>query len=168
MKDVALSDTKNQTEKNQTTMILKTIFAFCSLAFLFFGITGKSHNVANLYRGIFFLSFPLAIDLFELWQATENCSMLHAVWHLSALALSTISGLVALVVPFAAITTDNQFCIDHINRNEKWGLSLLFLFFLAVAYISKIIVRDFSGVFKLKEKLRKEVRPSMGVCPPTG
>lgn len=120
---------------------------------------GDGNKVASVYKGIYFLAFPLSIDLFDMWSCKTFVSTKRARLHIAILVMSVFAGIFALVVPFAAITTSNQFFIDHVSNNSYWWISFVVLLIFSLAYVLKILFYDILETFSLDGKIKTEKRP---------
>jgi len=100
------------------------------------GIVGEQHDVANFYKGIFFLSVPLTIEFCERIQNREKeenkgiANKANVLW----LIMSGFSSVISLTLLLIQ-NNDLPLIAEHVWSNEYWESSLAMLPFFIVPYI---------------------------------
>lgn len=157
-----LNITKSKTSIND---ILKLVFSGISIYLLVQCLFGKSHDVLAFYRSLFFLSYPIfldvcdeLIDIAEKKKNNEPYKTSGFVIFSFCFVFSISCFLFALIAQFA-----NQEFVDlynHVYNSSNWQFGILFFIIYIISFILYPLRNVVWPLIFHKNTIEVEKRPS--------
>ncbi|MCH5194205.1 MAG: hypothetical protein J1F11_09605 [Oscillospiraceae bacterium] len=157
----------NENEKNsilkRDDILITAFFAFLSgglLSVSFFA----DREVLELYRSIFFLGFPLRMNvhkIVQMFNILEDKKFAISKFVLATYKISLISLFLAVVCSLSFLIFKGiPFVDDHVHQNKYWGIGIFIYILFILSYAFTTILPFFRSIIFNKIDIPIEQRPT--------